>query len=208
MSTITSEHDLVPPPWYRQFWPWALIAIPGVSVLLGILMITLATSGHDALVVDDWYKEGKAINQRIERDAAAARLGLAARLDRVPEGLLLELSSVEPAFVVPPTLDVRWVHVTRADRDGGATFSHVGRGRYVAADAVLPEEGRWRLHVEPDGVGASAASLPAWRLISAVITLERGSSPRLSADRAGGRDLPRRPPDRASGGDDDDRAER
>ena len=29
-------------PWYRQFWPWFLIAIPMMSVVVGITMLALA----------------------------------------------------------------------------------------------------------------------------------------------------------------------
>ena len=173
MNAMTPEHLSCPPPWYRQFWPWALIAIPAVSVLLGLLMIALASGGHDALVVDDWYKEGKSINRRIERDAEAARLGLLARLARVPGGLALELSAAERTFAPPPALAVRWVHVTRAERDGGTTFEHVGGGRYVAAGAALPEDGRWRVHVEPQ--------LADWRLVSDTLTLRKGSEPRIAS---------------------------
>lgn len=177
--TAMLASDAPPPPWYRQLWPWLLIAIPGVSVLLGILMITLASIGHDALVVDDWYKEGKAINRRIERDGVAVRRGLEARFARAPDGLVLELGARDGAFVPPAALDVRWVHVTRAERDGGATFRHAGGGRYVAPDARLPGDGRWRLHVEPapaDGAGAGD-----WRLVSETLRLAPDSAPAFGA---------------------------
>ena len=54
-------------PWYRQFWPWFLIAIPSSSVVMGVVMINLAMSGNDSLVRKDWYKDGMAINQRMEK---------------------------------------------------------------------------------------------------------------------------------------------
>jgi len=197
MTSAVPTMEAPPPPWYRQFWPWFLIAIPLVSVLLGVLMITLATHGHDALVVDDWYKEGKAINRRIERDREASRLGLSARFERVPGALLLDLDVTSSAFEPPPALAVRWVHATRAERDGGASFVHAGGNRYVAA-ASLPVEGRWRLHVEPDAAASSVDALGgkkedatvdadtstgdhAWRLASDTLALTADGVVRLDA---------------------------
>ena len=59
-------------PWYRQFWPWFLIALPAISVVAGLSTLTIAVLNQDSLVRDDWYKDGKAINQSLARDDAAA----------------------------------------------------------------------------------------------------------------------------------------
>ena len=40
------------PPWYRQFWPWALIAIPFLTVVASGITLWLAISHPDPLVVD------------------------------------------------------------------------------------------------------------------------------------------------------------
>src|SRR5690606_13881820 len=29
-------------PWYRQLWPWLILAVPAISILLSIVMLTLA----------------------------------------------------------------------------------------------------------------------------------------------------------------------
>ena len=44
-------------PWYRQGWPWFLIALPASAVIGGIITIILAVNSPNALVVDDYYKE-------------------------------------------------------------------------------------------------------------------------------------------------------
>ena len=49
-------------PWYKQFWPWFLITVPVLTVIMSGFLIHFATSGEDSLVIDDYYKEGKAIN--------------------------------------------------------------------------------------------------------------------------------------------------
>ena len=41
------------PPWYRQFWPWVLIAIPLAAVIMGGITLWLAISNPDYLVVKE-----------------------------------------------------------------------------------------------------------------------------------------------------------
>ena len=65
-------------PWYKYKLVWMIIAIPAASVIAGINMIYLAVNTDDGLVVDDYYKEGMAINQSLQRDKTAAELGLIA----------------------------------------------------------------------------------------------------------------------------------
>ena len=48
-------------PWYRQGWPWFLIALPATAVVAGIATLVIAAKTFDGMVVDDYYKEGQAI---------------------------------------------------------------------------------------------------------------------------------------------------
>ncbi|MEQ8516343.1 MAG: FixH family protein, partial [Chromatocurvus sp.] len=43
-------------PWYRQFWPWFLIVLPGTVVVASIATLIIAVRGSDDLVVDEYYK--------------------------------------------------------------------------------------------------------------------------------------------------------
>lgn len=161
-------------PWFRQGWPWFLISFPLASVVLGISLLVIAINSDDALVVDDYYKEGRAINQRIARDEAAALLGVSARIERAPQGTRLALSLAPPSRVSradgaalqmpvwtePPMLSVRWVHVTDAEHDRTLRFESLGQGLYVSS-GELPAHERGRLHLEePSG---------AWRLVSGIV---------------------------------------
>ena len=40
-------------PWYRQFWPWFIIALPAAAVIAGFVTLWLAISRPDYLVVDE-----------------------------------------------------------------------------------------------------------------------------------------------------------
>ncbi len=47
-------------PWYREPWPWVIIAIPLAAVIMGITTLYLAVSNPDYLVIDEQkYKEIK-----------------------------------------------------------------------------------------------------------------------------------------------------
>jgi hypothetical protein len=40
-------------PWYRQFWPWFIIALPAAAVLASFVSLWLAVSHPDHLVVTE-----------------------------------------------------------------------------------------------------------------------------------------------------------
>lgn len=163
-----------PLPWYRYGWPWFLISIPCVSIVLGGMMLYLALQTNNSMVVDDYYKQGKAINIRIERDRSAALLGISALVRPSAEGLIVEIEqllpelpeqlkadaeSVQSEFSWPDALDLRWVHITQAERDGESTLISIGGNRYIAQGVGLPADGKYRMHIQPMGDAN-------WRLIS------------------------------------------
>ena len=44
-------------PWYRQFWPWFIIALPASVVIASFITLWLAISNPDQLVIkDDEYQ--------------------------------------------------------------------------------------------------------------------------------------------------------
>ncbi|MFK8084003.1 MAG: FixH family protein [Granulosicoccus sp.] len=199
-------------PWYRYGWPWFLISIPLVSVCLGSVMLYLALNANNSLVVDDYYKEGKAYNLRIERDRLASLLGLEAVVTQTSEGLILELDQKTPtvlpqslkasaqsaqlAYVMPEVLRLRWIHVTQEARDGDTRVDFIGANRYIAPGVSLPEHGKYRLHIEPAPVGSAtdAKVLPEsdWRLTSALVGFESGRAtvvPAPQPEKVFGRDL-------------------
>ena len=63
-------------PWYRQRWPWLLMIMPATAMFGGIFTWWLAANANNSMVVDDYYREGRAINQQLARDDRATQLGL------------------------------------------------------------------------------------------------------------------------------------
>ena len=73
--TVSISHATVTP-WWKQRWPWLLMAGPAIVIVAGVYTGYLAFTRQDALVVGDYYKRGKAINQDLRRDRVASTLGL------------------------------------------------------------------------------------------------------------------------------------
>ena len=67
-------------PWYRQFWPWFLIALPATAVIASLYTIYLAVLNKPTMVKDNYYQEGLSINDRIRQDQQAAAFGMQANL--------------------------------------------------------------------------------------------------------------------------------
>ncbi len=144
-------------PWYRQRWPWLLMLMPAIALFGGLYTAYLAVTTNDALVVDDYYREGKAINLQIARDVRAAELGLSASLSSgIGGGLTVRLQS-NPGVALPDALSLRIMHATRAELDRQTVLPAMGGGVYARPEFDLPRDGRWRVQIE--------SADKAWRLV-------------------------------------------
>ena len=143
-------------PWYREPWPWLLMAGPAAVVVAGIVTLWIAISTSDGLVVDDYYKRGMAINQTIQRDVLAAQRGYRATALVSPDGRAMTVQlSATVRDAGPSTLRVLIVHPTRDGLDKLVLLRRDASGVYngvvpAVADGrrilVLEDmESTWRL---------------------------------------------------------------
>lgn len=163
------------PPWYREPWPWFLMSGPAIVVVAGFFTMYLAISGQDGLVVDDYYKQGKLINQSLHRDEVARRFGITAlvNFDQVNDRVVLSLS--HSAGLTPPdTLTIGLVHATRSGFDRVIELSpgiegYIGKLPPLTAGKwnVLLEDPRrqWRLQKE---IIVNGSPLPPVQLLPTV----------------------------------------
>lgn len=141
----TSEPIL---PWYKQFWPWFIIAPPAITVVAGISMIFTAAHNRDAMVVDDYYKTGLAINKTLARDKYAEKLGLQAigHIDPANKQILLTLHGQNSA----KTLRLTLTHPTASQQDMVIVLqAGQNNNQYTGQLAELPQEKRYIL-LEPE----------------------------------------------------------
>lgn len=160
MST-QPPHDPHWRPWYRHGWVWFLIGIPASAVIAGSVTIWIAVTKADSLVADDYYKEGRAINQRLEKDEEAQRRGitLAASLTPTANGMLkirvvYRSSQQGPA---PEQLRLRMSHPTIDLLDVTATLMPVTTPSALSASGQVFEtqvpsiaSGKWHVQLEDE----------------------------------------------------------
>ena len=156
-------------PWYRQPWPWIVAAGPATVVVAGLITAWIAFSGADALVSDDYYKQGLAINRTLAREQRAQQLEMTAQVSFVPvrapspnpvttntlsstDGVLrLHANSREP---LPAMLELRLAHPTRPALDRSILLQRTGESGWYSASFSLPLATRWQVSLES----------PGWRL--------------------------------------------
>lgn len=130
-------------PWYREPWPWILMAGPAAVVVAGLVTAWLAVRGADGLVVDDYYRQGLAINRTLGRSEAAARLGVQAELHFADGRVTVTLRNA----AVRGKLNLRLVHPTRAGMDQSLDLVALQPGVYEGQLYTL-QSGRWHLVLE------------------------------------------------------------
>lgn len=130
-------------PWYKQFWPWVLIGLPATAVVASLYTVVIANQHADDLVVDDYYKEGLAINQQLDRIREAETLNLKVSINGNGRTLTLTLEG----DINPDMLRVHLSHPIDADRDINLALLKTGEQTYVTQ---LPEplSGRWHWTVD------------------------------------------------------------
>jgi hypothetical protein len=133
-------------PWYKQFWPWFLISIPLSSLIVGSQVIRLATDGTNSLVVDDYYKEGKSINTRLDKIEKAIALNISTKLNVQYGSVTLQFISGAPA--TGQALRLEFFHVTQEFKDFSILLTQDATGIYRNNEENAIE-GKWRIRLMP-----------------------------------------------------------
>jgi len=139
----------------RNYWPVILFSIPFSAVLFGIFMISTTLYFPDDLVVDNYYKDGMAINELLAQDEFAKALSIEVSLNSLTENRL-ELSI---AGARDSAIAMSLFHVT--DQSLDISFTLVPEEGYLySVDSpdlnVLGQKGVWYIELK----GADSA----WRV--------------------------------------------
>lgn len=136
----------VAPVWYKQFWPWFVIAVPFASVLMGVVQLYAALNSSSDLVKEDYYKEGLAINKVITQKEAAERLGITAllRLDNLTGELILSTENATSAEI-----NALFAHAAVSKKDFSVVFHQIQANEY-RAQLDKPLTGIWNVYLESE----------------------------------------------------------
>ena len=139
-------------PWYREPWPWLLMAGPAIVVVAGLVTAALAVTSFDGLVADDYYRQGLAVNRSLTLEKQAAALGVSAQLQ-----FSEDRTKVRVLYEGPDTATLRLavLHPTLAGEDQRIVLVPVGprvfegamrapRGKHVRL-TLEDGDGKWRL---------------------------------------------------------------
>ena len=145
------EHAILhetPSPWYRHRWPWFIMLGPAAVMAATAVSAVLALRQPDAMVVDDYYKQGKAINQDLRRDRMASALRLSLGAHYSAGRLTGRLESFGRPMLAP--FRIHLAHPTQPRKDRVLEAWPDGEGNL---DVALPalEMTHWQVVVEDEG---------------------------------------------------------
>lgn len=137
-------------PWYRQFWLWVVLAPLITVVCVSAVMVSIAFYYADDVVIDNYYKQGRMINQSLEQDRRALALGLRAQLqfDRLIGEVVVTVNTQTAQAALPEKLLLSLEHRFEADLDQQIVVQQLSPGRFRGELLVKPEY-QWYLSLSP-----------------------------------------------------------
>lgn len=138
-------------PWYRQFWFWFVFSPLIYIVIMCSVTVTIALKGADDVIIDNYYKEGRMINQALEQDKRAQALGLSGDLsfDRTTGEVSLTIASPPAdANLMPEQLLLMMGHPVKAAKDQLITLIAIAPGKY-RGELVSEPDYSWYLTLYP-----------------------------------------------------------
>lgn len=145
-------------PSYKEPWFWAVFApLILVAVVCGFL-VSFAFIGADDQVYDDYYKEGRMINNRFDAELAAETLGVGGDLRFDMQSLEVMAQLDMPEY--PAELVLQVLHPSKAEQDLDLVLTHVGKNLYRADLPYSLTQRRYIL--------LSSIAEPIWRISSEI----------------------------------------
>ena len=128
--------------WFKNPWVWLIIALPMSAVIGGIITIIITNKNQPDMVMDDYYKKGKAINQELTLFENAKNLGVSLQVKVTDHKVEVRAAKSYPA------LKISLVHSTIAKKDFELVLTPNAKGDFTATfDQVVT--GKWQIFVMP-----------------------------------------------------------
>jgi len=128
--------------WYKNPWVWLIIALPLSSVIAGIATVIITSNNQPNMVIDDYYKKGKAINQELVLYENAEKLGVKLELKVTADRIEIKANQAFPA------LKVSLIHSTLEELDFDLVLTSNALGT-LASSLENEITGKWIIIVSP-----------------------------------------------------------
>jgi uncharacterized protein len=148
---MSDSNDEIVKPWYRQFWFWFVFGPLIFIIIMCGFTVSIALKGADDVIIDNYYKEGRMINQALEQDKRAQELGLSGelRFDRASGEVILSVVNVpSDAALMPEQLLLMMGHPVKAAKDQLIVLNAIGSGKYRGELLAEPDYS-WYLTLYP-----------------------------------------------------------
>lgn len=146
-------------PAYKETWFWVVFSPLILVVFVCAALLKFAIVGGDDVVSDEYYKEGRMINNRFDSEYSAAQLDISGTviLDKNAQQLRLEVFGEQ----LPEKIIITLSHPAKQALDRNYSLQRVGPHQYVTQLSDIPS-GRYYLLLEAD----TASTHRHWRLSS------------------------------------------
>ncbi len=180
MSELAAENAK---PWYREFWFWFVFSPLIYIMIMCSITVSIALKGADDVIIDNYYKEGRMINQALEQDQRARDLGMGAelRFDRTSGEVALVLTSSSlSGEALPDQILLMMGHPVKEEKDQLIHLKAIAPGQYRGELLAKPEYS-WYLTLYPVAEIAQRKEA-AWSLSGDIdfrISEKTGLAPRV-----------------------------
>ena len=150
-AAMVDPNDESVKPWYRQFWFWFVFSPLIYIVILCSVTVTIALKGADDVIIDNYYKEGRMINQALEQDKRASELGLHGdlRFDLATGDIILKIANAPTdEALMPQQLLLMMGHPVKAAKDQMIALNYISPG-YYRGELLEKPEYSWYLTLYP-----------------------------------------------------------
>lgn len=128
-------------PWYREPWAWYIVGILMVTFAWGSFQLYTAFTHQDSVVIDDYYKNGKTINQDMTRIKNARTLNVEGVLtiDELIGEVRVKMQGSPEHW--PQQLKLSFLSPVFKDKDKAIMLTRsFGMASNVASDVTQPEQ--------------------------------------------------------------------
>ncbi|WP_339614772.1 FixH family protein [uncultured Gilvimarinus sp.] len=167
---MTTAAQKLERPWYKEPWLWFVLTPLIVVVVVSMVTVTLAVKYADDTVIDNYYKEGRMINQSLEQDKRAKLWGLTADMSWQAEGRELTVVLHSDAIPMPASLSLWLDHPFDEKQDAFMVLQRSGKNQF---HGTLPAfDNLWYVTLAPEQTRDARRAAP-WRLRTEVNFAER-----------------------------------